>query len=219
MSRTTAGPSGPSVSSTNIAGVAPDRAASTATLRRADLKPMAAAKTPLGPGVISLVGVVLALLVITLGVVAAQTALVAAGALTGSPWLTTSVTAVNGLSPAAWMLPGGIVVALVGLWLVITAVKPRPRTGVALQAATGVFLRPRDIARLAAAAADDVDGVQDARASATRTKVTVHVTTTGANDTTAQGGVADAVKTAVAGRLSALKKPVRVTVRTPGGRG
>ena len=188
-------------------------ATSAATSPRADLKPLSAAKTPVGPGIISLVGIILALLVIAVGVVAAQTALVAAGALTGSPWLTTAVTAVNGLSPAAWMLPVGIVIALVGLWLVLTALRPRPRTGVALRATTGVFLRPRDIARLAAAAADDVDGVQDAHASATRTTVTVHITNTGANDTTAE-----AVKTAVAGRLSALSKPVRVSVRTSGGR-
>ena len=201
MSHTTAGP-----------------ATSAATSRRADFKPLSAAKTPLGPGIISLVGIVLALLVIAVGVVAAQTALVASGVLSGHSWLTTAVTAVNGLSPAVWMLPVGIVLALVGLWLVLTALRPRPRTGVALRATTGVFLRPRDIARLAAAAAGDVDGVQDATASATRTTVTVHITTTGAADTAAQGGVVDAAKTVVAGRLSALSKPVRVTVRTSGGR-
>lgn len=216
MSRTTPNPTGQPATPASISQVAPDRAdrgPSTASLRRADLKPMAAAKTPVGPGVISLVGIILALQVVAVGVVAAQTALVASGVLSGNPWLTTAVTAVNGLSPAVWMLPVGIVVALLGLWLVITALKPRPRTGVALQATTGVFLRPRDLARLATSAADDVDGVQDARASATRTKVTVHVTTTGSEDT-----VADAVKNMVAQRLSALNKPVRVTVRTSGGR-
>ncbi|MEO3938953.1 DUF6286 domain-containing protein [Dermatophilaceae bacterium Soc4.6] len=214
MSRTAPGPSANTVT-IDDAAAAPT--AGDVTLRRADLKPMAAAKTPVGPGVISLVGIVLALLVIAAGVVGAQTALVAAGALKGRSWLTSAVTAVDGLSPALWMLPVGIVVALVGLWLVLTAVKPRPRTAVALQAATGVFLRPRDVARLAAAAADDVDGVRDAHASASRTKVTLRITTTTADDTAEQNRVADAVRSAVAQRLSALQKPLRITVRTQGG--
>ncbi|MDQ2826711.1 MAG: DUF6286 domain-containing protein [Actinomycetota bacterium] len=214
MSRPAPGPSASAAKTdTTISEAVPEPTVREVTLRRADLKPMAAAKTPVGSGVISLVGIVLALLLIALGVLGAQTALVAGGALTGSAWLTSAVTAVDGMRPALWMLPVGIVVALAGLVLMLTAVKPRSRTAVALSATTGVFLRPRDVARLAAAAGEDVDGVQDAQASASRTKVALRIMTTAEDGSAEANAVADAVTSAVDQRLSALKKPVRVTVR------
>ncbi len=184
-------------------------------MSQAEVKPMNAAKTPVGPGSISAVGLLLALLVVGIGVVGVQAALVAAGLLTGKPWLTWALERPNGLTPAGWMLAVGLVLALIGLWLLLTALRPRPRTAVALQAATGVFLRPRDLARLAVAAAQDVDGVQDAHASATRRKVTVRITSTAGE--TDGDPVTDAVTATLTERLSALEKPVRVIVRTVGG--
>ncbi|MEO7060746.1 MAG: DUF6286 domain-containing protein [Lapillicoccus sp.] len=180
-----------------------------------DVSPLERAKTPVGPGTISVVGLLLAVILVGVGAVGVQAALVKAGLLTGKPWLTWALDRPNGLTPAGWMLPAGAVVALVGLWLVLTALRPRPRTAVAVRAATGVFLRPRDLSRLAVAAADEVAGVQDARASATRTKVTLRITSTAGEADRDQ--VSDAVTAAVTARLSALEKPVRVTVRTVGG--
>jgi len=174
---------------------------------QADVKPMNAAKTPVGPGSISAVGLLLALLIVGIGVVGVQAALVAAGLLTGKPWLTWALERPNGLTPAGWMLAVGLVLALIGLWLLLTALRPRPRTA--------VFLRPRDLARLAVAAAQDVDGVQDAHASATRRKVTVRITSTAGE--TDGDPVTDAVTATLTERLSALEKPVRVIVRTVGG--
>jgi transcription termination factor Rho len=109
------------------------------------------------------------------------------------------------------MLPVGVGLALIGLWLLFVAFSPRPMTAVALKAETGVFLRPRDLARLAVAVADDVDGVSDAHASATRNKVMVKVTTTG------DDSVGEAVKAAVAQRLEPLVPNLRISVRTAGG--
>lgn len=177
--------------------------------------PMNASKTPVGPGSISAVGLLLALLVVGIGVLGVQAALVAAGLLTGKPWLTWALQRPDGVTPAGWLLPAGVVLALIGLWLLLTALRPRPRTAVAVEAVTGVFLRPRDLSRLAVAAADNVDGVQDAHASATRRKVTVRITSTAAE--TGRDQVSDAVTAAVTERLSALQQPVRVIVRTVGG--
>lgn len=179
--------------------------------RRRQVKPLSAAKTPVGPGTISALGLLWSALLLGVGVVGVQAALVAAGVLNGTAWLTWVIQQVDGLAPAGWMLPVGVVLVLLGLWLLLTALRPRPRTAVALTAATGVFLKPRDLSRLAVAAADQVDGVQDAKATASRSKVSMQIVSTGG------GNVADEVRAAVTERLEALEKPVKVTVRTQGG--
>lgn len=174
-------------------------------------RPLGAAKAPVGSGRVSTIGVVLALLVTGLGVVGVQTALVSAGLLHGNSWLESGVQTVDGLTPSPWLLPLGVALVLLGLWLLLGAVLPRRRTAVALQADTGVFLRSRDLARLAVAAADEVDGVSDAHASASRSAVTVRVTTTGG------GSVGGAVEHAVTERLQPLQRAVRVRVSTKEG--
>jgi len=179
--------------------------------RRRQVKPLSAAKTPVGPGTISALGLLWSALLLGVGVIGVQAALVAAGVLNGTAWLTWVIQQVDGLAPAGWMLPVGVVLVLFGLWLLLTALRPRPRTAVALTAATGVFLKPRDLSRLAVAAADQVDGVQDAKATASRSKVSMQIVSTGG------GNVADEVRAAVTERLEALEKPVKVTVRTQGG--
>lgn len=179
--------------------------------RRSQVKPPPAAKTPVGPGTISALGLLWSALLLGVGVVGVQAALVAAGVLTGTAWLTWVIQQVDGLAPAGWMLPVGVVLVVLGLWLLWAALRPRPRTAVALTAATGVFLKPRDLSRLAVAAADQVDGVQDAKATASRGKVSLRIVSTGAST------VADEVRAAVTERLAALEKPVKVTVRAQGG--
>lgn len=167
-----------------------------------------AAKTPVGPGAITFVGAVLSLLVIAIGTVGLQTAASAVAITNSQPWLTRAIKGTNGLRPLWWMLILGIVLVLAGLWLLVTALRPRPKTAVALNAQTGVFLRPRDLARLAEHAADDVDGVAAIHARATRGKVTLRVESTGGP------GVAEAVKAAVAERFAAVRRAPRVSVKT-----
>lgn len=170
-------------------------------------EPLKAAKTPVGPGAITFVGAVLSLLVITVGALGLQTAAAAAGISKAKPWLTRWLEAANGLRPLGWMVPVGVLLILAGLWLLVTALRPRPKTAVALNAGTGVFIRSRDMARLAEYAADDVDGVAAVHARSTRNKVTVQVQSTGGS------GVADAVKNAVTDHLGAVKKAPRVAVK------
>ncbi len=194
----------------------PDTAARPAP-RRAAVEPLASTKTPLGPGAITLVGVLLALLVLGLGVIGLQVALVATGLLHGTPWLTSGLQRVDGLTPAGWMSPAGLVLVLLGVALLVLTLKRRPRKAVALNATTGVFLRPRDLARLATAAAEQVDGIQQAQASAARSgRITLSITTTTATQD-ATGDVARAAQAAVEQRLSALARPARISVRTKAG--
>ncbi len=176
-----------------------------------DVAPLSAAKTPVGPGTISGLGVLWSLLLIGIGAVGIQAALVHTGLVTGTSWFDSLVEHVDGLAPAAWMVAAGVVLALVGLWLVVTALRPRPRTAIAIPAATGVFMKPRDVARLAVAAAGDVDGVRGAKASANRRKISVRIVDTG------DAQVRDTVESAVTRRLSALDKPMRVSVTSQRG--
>lgn len=105
--------------------------------------------------------------------------------------------------------------ALLGLWLLVAALRPRPRRMVAVQADTGVFMRPADTARLARSVASRVDGVSEAHASANRRSVTIRAEAIN-TDTTA---VKAAIEQAVNDRLSVLVSPpkIRTIVRTEGG--
>lgn len=170
--------------------------------------PLRAAKEPVGPGGVTYVGMLLALIVLLVGATGLQTAAAAAGLTTSRPWWTRAVEGVQGLRPLSWAVPVAVLLVLVGLWLVVTGLRPRPKTAVALEANTGVFLRPRDLAQLAEDAADDVDGVTAVHATASRGRVSLTVHSTGGPS------VAEAVQQAVSQRLSPLKNEVRVAVRT-----
>jgi len=175
--------------------------------------PLPAAKTPVGPGAVTVVGLILAVLVVGLGVVGIHDALVAAGTVNGTPWIDAAVKPLNQLTPALWLVPVGVALVLLGLWLVLTALRPRRRTAIALVARTGVFLRPRDVAKLARNAAQDVDRVTSAKVTVGRRKVAVVARAT------ARDGVEQQITQVVTTRLQALAKTptVRVTVKAEGG--
>lgn len=174
--------------------------------RRGQAIAMDAAKTPVGSGRIATVGLVLALLLTAGGVILVRDALVYGGALGGTPWIQQLARAVNGVTAAGWMLPVAVLLVLLGLWLLLTALRPRPRTALSLTSATGVFLRPRDVARLAQTTAENVDGVLSTTVNASRRTLTIQVHSTGATD------VADHVQSAVTQRLSTLENPPTVKV-------
>ena len=177
-----------------------------------DAPVMAAAKTPVGPGRVSFVGAVLAVLLVAVGCVGVRDALVSAGLLAGTSWLEGGVDALDGLAPQWWMVPVGAVLLLLGLWLMLTAVRPRPRTAVRLRSQTGVFLRPGDVGRLAARAAEDVDGVLGARAATTRRAAQLNVTVTG-HDPAITGQVQQVVEE----RLTGIDPSPRVKVTSRSG--
>lgn len=168
--------------------------------------PLRPAKSPTGSGPVAVAGPVLAVLVGALGVVLLQDALVTVQG-SGSSWLTSATSSLVGVRPAGWMVPAGIVVALVGLWLLVTALRRRTRDALALTSASGAYVTTGDVARRASAAARDVDGVLSARSTATRHRVRVTVTTTGHPST------GDEVRAGVTEALTVLVRPLRVTVR------
>jgi hypothetical protein len=167
---------------------------------------MRSARQQTGAGRIGVVGPVLATVLIAIGVVLLHDAISAADDTPGRSWLAAIVEGLDGFTAEWWLVPAGVAVALIGVWLIVTALRPRSRKTLAVTSATGVFLHTRDIARLASAAADDVDGVLSANSVASRRTVTVAVE----SDT---AGVADHVQRAVAQRLAALADPVKVKVR------
>ena len=170
---------------------------------------LAAARTPTGAPAAAPWAILFALAVLALGVVGVRDALVAAGAFGGSSWTQDTADVIDGLRPRPWMIPAGIVLALLGLWWLLAAVKPRKRPELFLSGDPGAWMRPADLARLARTAAEHVDGVVSVRTSATRRAVTIKATTT-ARDTTE---VRTALTDAVTDHLDSVDRAPKVKVK------
>lgn len=175
----------------------PGRATSSSPLRPAPL--------PTGAGKIGWLGPLLAVLLIGVAVVLGQDAWTR---LNGgqSTWLGSVVSGLDGLAPAQWLAAPAAVAVIVGLVLLLAAFSRRKRSALVLKGDLGAHLTTNDVARLAAGAARQVDGVLDASATATRRKVVVDLQTTG--DSATRG----AVQRDVERSLSALVSPPRVSV-------
>src|SRR6218665_3180452 len=126
-------------------------------------------------GRVGWVGIVVAALVVALGVLVIRDALVLGGQVEGSTWLVPAIDATDGLEPSPALSAVGVVVALLGLWLVVVALGRRVRTRLPLDV-PGVTIGVADLARLATAAATDVPYVLSAHSSARRKAVYVTVT-------------------------------------------
>lgn len=168
---------------------------------------MPGARPKTGSGRIGLLGPILAVLLAALGVILIRDALIGLDVLGGPAWLTAALDGVGGSTAEWWMVPAGVAVALLGVWMVVTALRPRSRKTVPVTSATGVFLRTRDVARLASDAAGEVDGVLSAASTASRRAVIVTVRST------ATAGIAGEVGDAVRRRLAPLETPPQVRVR------
>lgn len=176
---------------------------------------MHASKPPASSGVLPVLGIIFSLMLIAAGVVALHDALTYAGAVDAQPWLTRAASTLNGRSSGLWMIVVAVVVALLGLWLVILAVKPRRSTALRLDAATGIFLTRGSLRRIATAAANDVPGVDITDASATQSRLTVTASNWTGDPTTAEHDINQALTE----RLAALVTPpaVRVHMQKPDG--
>ena len=167
---------------------------------------MQAARQQTGAGRIGVVGPLMALLLTAVGVVLLHDAIARADTRPGRTWVAAVIDGLDGSTAEWWMIPAGLAMALAGVWLIVTALRPRSRKTLAVTSRTGLFLRSRDVARLASAAADDVDGVLSAKSVASRRAVTVSVESD-------RDGVADVVRDTVTERLSPLASPPKVNVR------
>lgn len=165
-----------------------------------------AAPVPKRPAAIGWVGMGLALLLTVLGVLALFDGAVRAGWAEAEPVLTPFLTGPAVVTPQPGAAVVAVLVGLIGLWLVITALRPGHRAGIRLGGGAGIWMGHRDLEHLAASTAERCDGVLSARARASRKRVTVHVETT-----TPQ--VQEAAASAVRERLAALSAP-KIDVRT-----
>jgi len=170
---------------------------------------LTAAKQPVGTGQIAWIGQFFAILLIMVGVIGVREAVLAARWTSGSSWFdSVARRASSGFGQSAWLLSIGIVAVFIGIALVVSALRPRPKRTLALASETGVFLTRRGIQNYVHRCADDVDGVTAVRVDASRRRVVVRVTATDPES------VGPAVDAAVSQALLALTIPPAVVIRT-----
>jgi len=159
----------------------------------------------------------LAVALIALGAVGLEEALVRTGAVNQPSWTSATVRAMEGArSDRPVVLVLAIALVLLGLVLVSVAFKRRPRTSVALRADTGVYLRTRDLGRVAASAIEGADAVTDTDVTSSRRTLRVRATTLAPKDR--NGEIETEIRDRLSSSLEALDRPprVKVTVRNEG---
>lgn len=105
----------------------------------------------------------------------------------------------------------GILVSLIGLWLIITAFKPRPRRYVRVDSVSSIWTRPVDIARKATASARNELGRANIASRATRKKLTLNVEDDGS------AGLDQRLNDVLAGEMQRLEHApkIRVNIHQP----
>lgn len=101
----------------------------------------------------------------------------------------------------------GIIVSLLGLWLIICSFMPRARTHMQVESPASIWVRPVDVARKSTYAARAEVGGENIRSKADRKRVTVEVEDDGS------GRAAELVQSAVTRELHRLSNPPAVTVK------
>lgn len=158
-------------------------------------------------------GVVAGVLLVGAGVVAAQEAIASWSLLGLRPqegWIHQTLARLDGSSPGDVLYAIGGVAVLLGVVLLAVTWRSGPAP-VRVASAPLLVLRPQDVARIASAWAEDVDGVLSASTTASRRSVVVSVRTTGDPDVPAD------VTAAVRRRLDLLEPAPRVRVRATAG--
>lgn len=166
------------------------------------LSPAAVPRRPPAGGV---VGLLLALGLVALGALAVYDAIVLLGWAEGDPLLTPTVSGEASVTPGTVTTVAAVGVALLGLVLLWVALRPGRRRGAELEAATGVWLTWADVERIAAAVAEQQDGVLSASATASPRTVEVSAHTTTSD-------VEPSVREAVTEALTALRRAPRVVL-------
>jgi len=122
------------------------------------------------------VAVLLALLLVAAGIVGIHDLLAGQGWVAGGEWVPPVVSAFEGLRVTTWMVVVAVLVGLLGLWLVLLALKPRRRTHVrSADDGLDLWTSPKALAAIAGHAADRIPGVASATARAHRRRIDVEV--------------------------------------------
>lgn len=169
------------------------------------------AKPAVGNGSVPFVAQLLAVLVIALGVVVGQHALVRWGWVGGPSWTRSTLSTLDKVQhDELQVLLTGILAIVLGVVLLLTALRRRPRRGLQVAARTGVDLRERDLARMSEALLSGAGAVTGARVRATRRVVRVRAAS-GAS-TEQNDAVRDDVQQRLEPLLSGLARRPRLKV-------
>ena len=145
----------------------------------------ALARPPVSPHRAVAIGVVVALALVGVAVVAVRDLAVAQGWATGEPWLGAGVRSLDGLEPSAGVLAVATAVGVLGLLLVLAGLLPAKRRHVPAAGDARLWSSPSAIAEVTRGAVDRSQGVVAARvARSSRGRVVLDVVTRdGATDT------------------------------------
>lgn len=170
---------------------------------------LTAAKPARRRGLVSAVAVLAALLLIGLGAVLGQQALVHLGVLDWPGWLRIAADWFDSVTLASQIaLAAGV--AVLGLIAIAVALAAGARHELRLSAVPGLVVRRGDLASLASANADTVDGVVRASSESSGRQISVRIESTGGPE------VAPAVERVVTERLATLDLHPNVRVRDTG---
>lgn len=154
----------------------------------------------------AVVAPVLAAVLIGTGVVAVRDLFVSQGWTTGTTWIGSVLESLDGLTATWWVVAIGVALALVGLVLVIVALKPRRLSHQETALSGDVWIDDAAIGSLASSAAEETPGAAGATARVTRRRVSVTVQSHDPH-------INEQVETAVRRRLDGFTdRPVRVTI-------
>lgn len=185
---------------------APQRAQQSSSLAQAG-EPLPPGPAPRRPSVSMVLGVVFALLLLTLGLVAVHDAIAGWGLIGRRPIHDQALSVVDGLRPGDRMLAAAILALIVGGGLIIASLRQRRYETYRLKARTGVHLARHDLARLIEDDVGEIPGVSSVRVRVPSSGIRVEVSTTGGE------GIEGLVEQAVEARLADLAERPRVRLR------
>lgn len=155
-------------------------------------------------------GIVVGLLLIALGVLAGRELWALNADTTWQSWGTPAFDFFRGLEFQPWMGWVGVAFLVVGLFFLIMAFKPRPRTHRQVPSEVSLWVRPVDVARYITAHSRRISGVKAARTAFKRRTATLTATTVAP-----EAEVQSAIERSVSERVkAAFGDTVGVKVRT-----
>lgn len=181
------------------------------TEARSDI-PTVAPLPPLAYPAAAPAAALIALVSLVLAFTAARELLIVRGTYHGAPWLRNSFEWFGRLHWQTWLAPIAAVCVVLGLVLIVVALKPRRRTHVPLQMdgpVPTVWMRRTDLARMCSAHATELTGVRTARTVVDRRRAVVRVVL---EDETPVADITAAVHAAVEPHLAALRQPIPLVV-------
>lgn len=173
-------------------------------------RPLGAARRPRPAPSATAPAALLVVLLVAAAVVGIHDLLVHLGAVPGSSWTAAVLSSLDDQQRQSWFVPAGIAVAVVGVLVVLAALRPRRRTHRQAVDDPTLWLRPVDLARTASAAALGTADVATATSTVRRQKVRTKVVSHPNAETDV---VHDAVTAAVGAAVDPLIGTVKVVVK------